>query len=291
MSKQCIAWSGKVFNNCEILNPIDKTLIKSIDWWYTKCHCGNIFKATPHDLKRGNTISCKCIMKANSSKTGKANKKDYYHNYINKFGVKIIKPVIEELNKITDQWILLCPLCNTKFNGLARHVIDENITSCKCRRIENGKKYLIKKHQINRIRQGFKKDEYMSKFSFLIRKMIFHPIVNLILKIDNNTCLLCLKYHSKLDVHHIIPFKDNLNVQNKESFKSIYDINNLITLCRKCHRDIAHNGHGSKINLDIQGELLTITNTRPVIKELLEKYNIIVKEQIEPWINKYMCKT
>ena len=47
-----------------------------------------------------------------------------------------------------------------------------------------------------------------------------------VLKRDNNQCQLCGKFEGRLEIHHKIPFvitKDN-------------SLNNLITLCAKCHR-------------------------------------------------------
>jgi len=49
-------------------------------------------------------------------------------------------------------------------------------------------------------------------------------------KRDNYTCILCgAKGNTYLNCHHII---------NRHKCKNIFDINNLVTLCRKCHNFI-----------------------------------------------------
>ena len=48
-----------------------------------------------------------------------------------------------------------------------------------------------------------------------------------VLKRDNYTCILCgAKGNTYLNCHHII---------NRHKCKNIFDINNLVTLCRECH--------------------------------------------------------
>lgn len=53
-----------------------------------------------------------------------------------------------------------------------------------------------------------------------------------ILKRDKYTCKLCNKKHrrSYLEVHHIIPYSDSVYLRQTPD--------NLITLCRKCHKSI-----------------------------------------------------
>lgn len=290
--KPTLQWSGKIFNNCEILKPVDNALIKCIDWWWVKCYCGNIFKSTAHSLTKQAVKSCKiCANKRTSERSKIYNKKDYYtKDFVNKYGVKILRPVNEKLNRISDKWFLLCPGCGNEFIGLPRHVVDNTLQSCKCLMHISSGKFFKKLHQENRIRQGFNKNQYMTGWSMLIRRMIFHPIVNLVLELDGHTCCLCNTSFEKLDVHHIIPFKTNLNIKDFNTFKYVYDIDNLITLCRECHKFLAHNGHGSKIDLKIQEKLFNIIANRKKFKNILDQYNIIVKNNIEPWIKEYIAK-
>lgn len=65
------------------------------------------------------------------------------------------------------------------------------------------------------------------------------------------------------------------------------EIDNLITLCDKCHKQ-THDSYGKSINLNIQQELQIIASMRPVSKNIQIEYSKIIKEQIEPWIAEYI---
>ena len=62
--------------------------------------------------------------------------------------------------------------------------------------------------------------------------IVLRPII---LKRDNNLCIMCLSNSSKLIVHHIFPIKSSPDKAE--------DINNLITLCPKCHQQAHERGH------------------------------------------------
>ena len=49
---------------------------------------------------------------------------------------------------------------------------------------------------------------------------------------DDYTCQMCNERGGRLEAHHIHPFKDHKNDL------MIFDINNGVTLCKKCHRSI-----------------------------------------------------
>lgn len=53
-----------------------------------------------------------------------------------------------------------------------------------------------------------------------------------VLKRDNYTCQKCNKIGGKLIAHHIIPF--NIIITN--NMKILFDLNNGLTLCEKCHK-------------------------------------------------------
>jgi hypothetical protein len=67
---------------------------------------------------------------------------------------------------------------------------------------------------------------------FSRRKYISYVLRPFILNRDNYTCQLCPSITS-LQIHHINPKKNDNSIDNYE---------NLITLCRECHLNKAHNG-------------------------------------------------
>ncbi len=62
---------------------------------------------------------------------------------------------------------------------------------------------------------------------------------NNIFKRDNYTCQICLVRGGHLNAHHIFNWKDNLELR--------VDLNNGITLCKKCHK-IFHKKYGVRKN-------------------------------------------
>lgn len=64
-----------------------------------------------------------------------------------------------------------------------------------------------------------------------------------VFKRDCFTCQKCFKRGGNLEVHHIIPFKKLLNsdirtMNDALKLKPLWNINNGITLCKKCHSEI-----------------------------------------------------
>ena len=88
-----IDWTGKIFNNCQIVEPViaDKRTCDSK--WKIICFCKKEFIARPSDLKRGKVPSCGC----NRSKLARIQmQKIEYFNYTNDYGIKLLKPTNEK---------------------------------------------------------------------------------------------------------------------------------------------------------------------------------------------------
>lgn len=86
-----------------------------------------------------------------------------------------------------------------------------------------------------------------------LRKFISFVCRKDILKRDNYCCQLC-KSKNKLELHHILPVKNDIESNY------IDDPKNLIILCRECHLKKAHNGYYGRINNDIIEDLIKIAN-------------------------------
>ena len=74
-----------------------------------------------------------------------------------------------------------------------------------------------------------------------------------ILKLDNYECQLC-KTNKSLQIHNIIP--------KIEAPEKIADITNLITLCKICHIQIAHEGYVKTYSIQVAEKLTTIVKSR-----------------------------
>ena len=95
-----------------------------------------------------------------------------------------------------------------------------------------------------------------------------------ILNRDNYTCQVCGKKHTRLEVHHII----------YRSQGGTNDENNLITLCKDCHKDI-HNGKvvltkkPKKLNLKYATHMSIIrSQLLKVYPEAIETFGFVTKE-------------
>ena len=105
-------------------------------------------------------------------------------------------------------------------------------------------------------------------------------------QIDNKKCIRCKS--KGIHIHHIQKVS-NTDYSNENSIKLIYQINNLVALCKDCHDD-THNGYSYYINEVIQKELQELANNRLIPQDLLDEYNEIVATKIEPWLNEYHDK-
>lgn len=281
-----IDYTNKKYNNCTIIKPVIDEFKTSKDNWYIKCDCGKIFISKPNLLQSNRVKSCGCYKKQ-CLKNRVLVKQLHYYNFINKYNVQLLEPLIKNKNKANDIWIALCN-CGIKFEVNAGSILYNITKSCGCKKRESSSNTFKKYHELKRIKRGLNKNFYIMKECALIRNLIFQPIRNLILQLDMYTCNLCLNKKLKLNVHHIIPFNENFNFQKDDNYFKIYDINNLITLCKDCHIQLAHDGQSNKINKDIQQELQIIVSMRYVSKDIQKKYNKIVKDKIQPWIEQYI---
>lgn len=281
MGRKLIDWTNKEFQGCIILRPTNEGMRKSIDYWYVKCHCGKQFVTTPVILqKKTNTKSCGCLRSEYLKENGNKHKSNNYNNTIIN-DLLIIEPKNLLKNTCQDYFRIKCH-CGKIFEAFLTNVQTNKTKSCGCTKNNFIKNF----NEQNRIDHGLNKDEFLTDNISFIRNFIFSPIKQLILEIDNYTCALCGNRESGcFEIHHIDPL-NNFDFSNLESYLKIYDLKNLITLCKNCHMPIAHNGHGTRINSNIQKELFNLTELRFVNKILLDKYNSIVEKEIKSNVTK-----
>ena len=280
-----IDWTNLEFYNCKIIEPLSINKRTGNDKWKIKCYCGKEFYTAPCDLKAGKVPSCGCN-RSNLARTQM--KKIEYYNYVNNHGVKLIKPVDINKQGSRQDWIALCPRDGIEFIIDPHSVIGNNTRSCGCLRSIQCRINVFKQLSQKRINKGLMANERITDKLVYIKSSTFDYVKHLVMKIDNFTCQLCNKNKCGAEVHHIDPVSKTINFKDVNSFKPLYDLNNLITLCRYCHMINAHNGSGRRINEKTQFILKEKTLFRKIKIEDLDEYNNIVQGKINNWINSYI---
>ena len=241
---------GAIYNNLTIIDNTHK--VKKSSACVCMCSCGKITKPIQnYCITSGNTKSCGCLGLIAKSKNGKAN----FGKPSKLKGLKLIellKPgtIFGNLTIISlfgqtkcghDLYNCLCSCGNTKVINKS-HLLSGQTKSCGCLRVI----HILKVKRNYRISKGFDPDILMTPVSILERNKLeeLHKQVKIR---DNFTCLLCGCQGGILHAHHIIPFSKNIEQRN--------NLSNLITLCKNCHINKAHNGHFTKLNEEIQSKL------------------------------------
>lgn len=125
--------------------------------------------------------------------------------------------------------------------------------------------------------------------SILIRESLFKPIRHLAFKRDHYKCRRCGDKPDYVNAHHIFPL-NTMSFNDPKSLLLSYDLKNIITLCRGCHSE-AHNFDWQDIDLSLQQHYLELIEKQKVSDEILVEYLSTVKEQIEPWLGRYLLKS
>lgn len=191
--------------------------------WECKCDCGNIVNIPSFDLcskKKRVTRSCGCIRKEQAAK---------------RFGKELVGQTFHRLTVISRiqekskrrKWLCRC-ICGKEVVVTSNALTSGGTKSCGCLQREKaairmkqfGKAQRGEKHPFWKggIKAAYPADIWTAHFTTKIRKR------------DGYSCRICGVNRIGLDIHHIDENKDNCNE------------NNLITLCRKCHKNV-HHGH------------------------------------------------
>ena len=198
-----------------------------------RCNCGNIITTTKDKLLRGEVKSCGCLLKEI---------KDKYKDLIGqKFGkLKVIKKLGAITTRIDIFWECKCE-CGNMTNVTTGNLTHGFIKSCGC----------ISRDLIRNYRISIGKDPNVSVKSDRVQLREKLKKLKLDVKTfirDNKTCQLCGSKAKDINAHHIIPI-------HEDESKAL-DINNLITLCKKCHFEKAHDKNYKKINVLLQEQFI-----------------------------------
>lgn len=266
-------WTGQTFNNCKIIEPI--TSKAGYVKWKILCHCGNIFEAEPSKLKQGVYQSCGCYriiasrermlkQKIWESQTKKyINKK--YNNCI------VIEPIDNNKVRMHDYFKVKC-FCGNFFSARVSNLHSGAVRSCGC--LKSGKG-LKEYHQKRKIENGLNPNIFYTERLQLLRNLFFiDDIKNIILLRDDYSCCNCSN-KDNLFIHHIFPICAIMRKYKFSSLIQIYSIDNLITLCGKCHEE-AHlnNKYAGNINISLQQDFINyiFEKNMNITRELYDKY-------------------
>ena len=277
-----IDWTNKVFNNCKILSPVFEDKRTCDNKWNVVCYCGKEFWARPSDLKRGKVPSCGCNR---SDLARKQMVKTNYFNYVNEFGIVLLYPKIKEKIGSLDIWIASCPRHDIPilFETIPKSILNNNVKSCGCLHKQKASENISNYLKVSRKDRGLDENKFITDEMFVIIEMTFGKIKYIIKKIDCYTCAVCLKRNGPVEVHHIEPV-GKFNFKNQNEYLPLYDINNLVSLCRTCHIQIAHDGFGMYLNQKIKNELLAIVTMRKITTIHKSEYDEVVQSCIIPWL-------
>ena len=193
-----------------------------------ECECGNIKYIRKDSLKRGITKSCGCLVKDIASELGKKMGGNRYIDLINqKYGRLLVISYVDTDQYERCRWLCKCD-CGKEKVVPSNYLRTGKTKSCGCLNSE----LLIQRHKTYRISKGLNPDEPIDQRD---RKEFQNSgIIEEILKRDHYTCQCCYLVKNQLQVHHILHWSTHIELR--------YEKKNLITLCKKCHRDIIHNG-------------------------------------------------
>lgn len=269
-------WTGQIFYNCKLLEPVNKNEIAGYKKWKIQCHCGKIFEAPPSSLKQGMYQSCGCYRKKASKermlnqKLWNSQRKEYIGKEYNNCKIlELVNP--NEIHNNKSYYKIECK-CGKIFEARASNVQSGVIKSCGCSKF--GTKDWVKKR---RIENGFDPNMTMMEASEYLRRTLFpFTLKKIIYKRDNNKCQLCnIKDPGHMKVHHIIPVKEFLHSKDPDQLRKTFNHKNLILLCEPCHIYSAHNGNSAKdINTEIQKQLIEINAIKKMEGILLQEYEL-----------------
>jgi 5-methylcytosine-specific restriction endonuclease McrA len=189
-------------------------------FYLCRCQCGNYKIVRGSSLENGNTKSCGCLR----AETNKLPKKDLTGQNFNRL------TVLKRVGRAkSGSAIYLCKCkCGSLCKVTGAHLTNGATKSCGCLRTELNRKKVEKFHKIfiGENHPNYKKNKPLS--SIKLRKYAeYYNWRKSVFDRDNYTCRCCGQHGGNLNAHHIKPYA----IYKEERV----NLNNGITLCKKCH--------------------------------------------------------
>lgn len=209
------------------------------------CICGNEVIIRQYDLTRPDIEkrpkSCGCLRKK-KQKEQKINRKKHLIVLGQVFtNLTVCGPEVKINGRL--KWQVSCSCGSNKVQYVSTNeLVSGNTKSCGCLAREKTQEY-FKRYRKNK---GYPEITLLTSRTSLLRSILLKSgILSDVLKRDNYTCQLCGNVHgkSKLQVHHIIPINENPDL--------VYQLTNMISLCKICHFVKAHAKNNKHIDMNI----------------------------------------
>lgn len=130
---------------------------------------------------------------------------------------------------------VICDTCGMVFHKISSHVLSKNYCSRKCKDIAHS---ILLSGENNHWWNG----GITPLYEMIRGNLKYMAWRKMVLERDNWTCTSCHKRGGNIHSHHLKHFKDIIKDNNIKSLdegincSELWDINNGITLCTKCHK-------------------------------------------------------
>lgn len=218
--------TGLKFNKLTAIRNTGKKSKTGYYIWVFRCDCPNqtLIEIIGSAVSHGSTKSCGCLFKECKVKdiTGQ------------RFGRLLVNKIVGKLKSGHRLWECICD-CGRISIVAGSALRTGNTQSCGCL----NKEFL--KSRTGILNPSFNPDLTLEDRLLTRTYPEYKEWRNQIFKNDNYTCQKCQKIGCRLNAHHIESYAKNKELR--------LDINNGITLCKKCHQNL-HNLFGYITNKD-----------------------------------------
>lgn len=215
---------GEIFGSLRVIRRVG--LLKKLE---CLCDCGTVVEVKESKLVSGHTKSCGCKRKETPvkrmlEKAIDSNKKLTVGMRFGRLTLSSVYPTVA-----------VCDCGNTVDVQRTASLFNGDKQSCGCLRKDVAREKQLSIARRHRSSKGFPQDVPMQNENKEQRNRFVRETVPAVFKRDDYTCQLCGERGVVLNAHHIEKWADSPSLR--------FEISNAVTLCRRCHIDIAHDGN------------------------------------------------
>ena len=244
---------GQKFGELEVID-VDNTIKNEFGHikYLVQCSCGNI-----KSIERGHLLKAKTCGK------------DHVNIIGQNFGMlKVIQKCNYNINNQKYNFICKCE-CGKEIEVIKCNLISGRTLSCGC----YNSALTIERHKEYRRSKGYDENIFLNDITNTLRNNTSALVKHLVIKADDYKCILC-SGKENFHIHHIEPVDSFLNLQDKNTYHKLYDFNNLVTLCKDCHK-VVHGKSWNEINEDMQITLIDYRKKNSINEDLKIEFSKI----------------